>query len=95
MLTPSETVRTGGYRCEQKIVPYEGGGPTLLRIWKHECARVFSDKLTNLKDKAIYAQFMENQLNESFGHDMVVKCQEPFYMVNFLRPDVYDDEGTF
>ena len=36
MLTPTATIRTGGYRCEQKIATFEGGGPTLLRIWKHE-----------------------------------------------------------
>jgi dynein heavy chain len=36
MLTPTDTIKTGGYRCEQKIIPFSGGGTTLLRIWKHE-----------------------------------------------------------
>ena len=36
MLTPTDTIKTGGFRCEQKIVPFNGGGVTLLRIWKHE-----------------------------------------------------------
>ena len=94
MLTPSETVKTGGYRCEQKTASFEGGGVTLLRIWKHECARTFSDKLTNLKDKAIYASWMEAQLVETFGPEMAQLTATPFYMVNFLRPDVYDDEGV-
>eukprot|EP01033_Poteriospumella_lacustris_P002475 gene2475-1807_t len=94
MLTPTETIRTGGFRCEQKLSPFSGGGVTLLRIWKHECARVFSDKLTNLKDKAIYAQYMENQLVESFGAELASQTQHGFYMVNFLRPDVFDDEGV-
>ena len=94
MLTPSQTVRTGGYRCEQKIVPFHGGGATLLRIWKHECARVFSDKLTNLRDKATYADYMDAQLQESFGYEMMNLCKDPFYMVNFLRSDVYDEEGV-
>jgi dynein heavy chain len=94
LLTPTETVRTGGFRCEEKIVGFAGGGVTLLRIWKHECARVFSDKLTNLKDKAVYNQYMENQINESFGADMTKQTHEAFYMVNFLRPDVLDEEGV-
>ena len=94
MLTPSHTVRTGGYRCEQKVIPFHGGGATLLRIWKHECARVFSDKLTNLKDKSVYADYMDAQLQESFGVDMMHLCKDPFYMVNFLRPDMYDEEGV-
>ena len=36
MLTPTDTIKSGGYRSEQKIVPFAGGGLTLLRIWKHE-----------------------------------------------------------
>lgn len=94
LLTPSDTVKTGGFRCEQKITPFDGGGVTLLRIWKHECERVFSDKLTNLKDKAVYASYMENQLVESFGADLASQTQKSFYMVNFLRPDVLDEEGV-
>jgi len=94
MLTPTETIKSGGYRCEQKIVPFSGGGPTLLRIWKHECCRVFSDKLTNLKDKAVYESYMESEINNSFGTDLADQARDPFYMVNFLRPDVYDEEGV-
>eukprot|EP01040_Poterioochromonas_malhamensis_P004773 gene4773-5123_t len=94
MLTPTETIKTGGFRCEKQGVPFAGGGATLLKIWKHECSRVFSDKLTNLKDKAIYAQFMENQLAESFGPELTAQANHPFYMVNFLRPDVFDEEGV-
>jgi len=94
MLTPSETVKTGGFRCEQKQAAFGGGGLTLLRVWKHECERVFSDKLTNLKDKAIYKSYMEAQIMESFGEELTAKTQDPFYMVNFLRPDVYDAEGV-
>ena len=94
MLTPSDTIRTGGYRCESGVKAFDGGGVTLLRIWKHECGRVFSDKLTNLKDKAVFAGYMENQLIETFGDDMAEMTKEPFYMVNFLRPDVYDEEGV-
>ena len=54
---------------------------------------MFSDKLTNLKDKAVYATYMDAQLAESFGNEMSELCKESFYMVNFLRPDVYDEEG--
>jgi dynein heavy chain len=94
LLTPTATVKTGGFRSESQGVPFQGGGITLLRIWKHECARVFGDKLTNLKDKSIYYDFMEKQLTETFGIDMADVSRPPFYMVNFLRPDVYDEEGS-
>merc|ERR1711871_213214 len=36
----------------------------------------------------------EAQMNLVFGEEMTEKCHEPFYMVNFLRPDIYDDEGV-
>jgi dynein heavy chain len=81
MLTPTDTIRTGGFRCEQKMTEFIGGGPTLLRIWKHECQRVFSDKLTNLKDKAVYASYMEAQLLETFGPELAEMCKPSFYMV--------------
>jgi dynein heavy chain len=94
LLTPSETIRTGGYRCDQKLTSFLGGGLTLLQIWKHECARVFMDKLTNNVDKNTYANFMEFQIKDSFGPDMQQQCAGSFFMVNFLRPDVYDEEGV-
>ena len=94
MLVPQSTLKTGGYRCEQNLTSFTGGGSTLLRIWKHECSRVFSDKLTNLKDKAVYDKFMDAQLLESFGPELAELCKPPMYMVNFLRPDVFDEEGV-
>lgn len=94
LLTPKDTIKTGGYRCEKKVAKYPGGGVTLLQIWKHECSRVFCDKLTNLKDKAQYDKFMDNQMSSHFGATIAEECKAPFYMVNFLRPDVFDDEGV-
>merc|ERR1711871_545204 len=94
MLTPTDTIKSGGYLCEKGKMKFPGGGITLLRIWKHECERVFSDKLTNLKDKAMYTKFMEKQIVDTFGEELFTTTEGQFYMVNFLRPDVYDDEGV-
>ena len=94
LLTPTETIKTGGFRCETNKTSFTGGGVTLLNIWKHECSRVFSDKLTNLRDKATYSKYMDNQMLKTFGETMAMQCGAPFYMVNFLRPDVYDEDGV-
>ncbi|CAM9799127.1 unnamed protein product [Ectocarpus fasciculatus] len=94
LLTPTDTLRTGGYRVTNDNVPFAGSGHTLLSIWKHECHRVFSDKLTNLKDKGMFAKYCDAQLLETFGAELAEQTKAPFYMVNFLRPDVYDDEGV-
>lgn len=94
LLTPSETIKNGGFRCTEKLSKFAGGGLTVLKIWKHECMRVFSDKLTNLKDKAVFSGYLSNQLNETFGPELATECESPFYMVNFLRPDEFDEEGN-
>lgn len=114
---------------------------TLLSLWRHECERVFCDKLTNNKDKDVYAKFMQvsrsaletvsvmvtvwlrmdglnykdaalmvawyvsvlvlwpppppqDVLSENFPGEMVASQAREFFMVNFLRDDVYDDDGV-
>lgn len=37
---------------------------------------------------------MDAQLIESFGQEMATNISQSFYMVNFLRPDQYDEEGV-
>ena len=59
LLTPKETIKSGGgIRAQQKLLTMTPG-QTLLSLWKHECERVFSDKLTNNKDKDMYAKYMQ------------------------------------
>lgn len=49
--------------------------------------------MTNLKDKSVYNQFAEAQLLEMFGPNIAEQCKPSMYMVNFLRPDSFDDDG--
>ncbi len=37
---------------------------------------------------------MQIELTETFGNDLASKCNDNFYMVNFLRPDIFDEEGS-
>ncbi len=37
---------------------------------------------------------METELADSFGAELAAKCADNYYLVNFLRPDTYDDEGV-
>jgi dynein heavy chain len=84
--------KTGGFRCEQGKSLFNNGGSVLVRIWKHECCRVFSDKLTNDNDKKMYEKFMDQQMEESFP-ECLEESRPPFYMASFLRPDVMDEDG--
>eukprot|EP00327_Prymnesium_parvum_P015479 CAMPEP_0113272674 /NCGR_PEP_ID=MMETSP0008_2-20120614/23450_1 /TAXON_ID=97485 /ORGANISM="Prymnesium parvum" /LENGTH=4484 /DNA_ID=CAMNT_0000122153 /DNA_START=48 /DNA_END=13502 /DNA_ORIENTATION=+ /assembly_acc=CAM_ASM_000153 len=73
---------------------------TLLALWKHECTRVFSDKLVDHQDKNWFSKEMFNVLDgfsTHFGPDISqLKEREssngPIYFVDFLRPPGEDPE---
>jgi len=76
-----------------------GLGPAgiITATWRHECERVFCDKLTNNKDKAWFRDTMESLVRSEFGEAVegsLVSVSEGFYMVNFLRDDIYDEDGV-
>ena len=136
LLTPKETLlSSGGLQASRlALTPAK----TLLGLWKHECERVFCDKLTNNKDKETYAHVMDEVLHGTFSPSLLVSSQQTavprlslassaplssppdeansqavtadngamtamtpstaalrdeLYMVNFLRDDIFDDDG--
>jgi dynein heavy chain, axonemal len=94
LLTPKETIKTGGgQRAKEGKIQFSPAS-IVLNLWKHECERVFCDKLTNNKDKDMYYKFMGDVLNNDFPPEIVATSDAPFYMVNFLRDDVYDEDGV-
>lgn len=93
LLTPKESITTGGLRAEQGKLEDFTPQKMLIGLWKHECDRVFSDKLTNNKDKDTYEGFMKDIGTDVFGEDLYSSsCGKPKYMVSFLRDDVYDED---
>ena len=46
-------------------------GQTLIALWKHECDRVFSDKLTNAKDKRWFEENLFRIMSSKFGDSLV------------------------
>lgn len=94
LLTPSETFTSGGgIRVTEGKMKKSSQSTVILRVWKHECERVFSDKLTNNKDKEFYADYMEKLLQSHFGDELASSTSEPTYMVHFLRDPEEDEEG--
>jgi len=62
----------------------------MVGLWRHECERVFADKMVNNSDKEIILNFiqsisldkfsnLENDILEKFGPD------KTFYFVDYLR----------
>jgi dynein heavy chain len=69
-----------------------GSASIIVGLWKHECDRVFCDKLTNYKDKEWFAKTMEKLLADQFDEAATADLPDKFFMVNFLREDVKDEE---
>lgn len=66
----------------------------LLQLWKHECARVFQDRLVSMQDKDWYESIMQSTILSMFGPDAEGVASEEFHCANFFRDDVYDADGV-
>lgn len=64
----------------------------LLQLWRHECMRVFSDKLVDNKDKVWFTEAIDKVLDESFGAEMALEVKEDRYFCDFLREGDEDPE---
>jgi len=70
-------------------------GHTLIALWTHECFRVFSDKLTNAKDKKWFEDNLWRITAARFGDglaDELRSVKEPIYFVDFLRDEIIDED---
>lgn len=95
LLTPPETFTSGGgIRVTQKKIDKMDPGQVILLTWKHECDRVFCDKLTNHKDKDIYNAYMRELIKGYFSDEMEAFSRQSYNMVNFLRDPEEDEDGT-
>ncbi|KAH9599603.1 Dynein heavy chain [Trypanosoma melophagium] len=69
---------------------------TLIRIWKHECSRVFSDKLNSVTDKRWFDENLQDcvahHLTPTPYREIVDQVREPIYMANYLRDPIIDPE---
>ena len=89
LLTPKDTIKTGGI-----VTPSADQALNLLRLWKHECARVFSDKLTNNPDKKWYETTVEEVIVQYFGEANSATAKEEVFFVDFFREDIFDADDV-
>lgn len=66
----------------------------LISLWRHECERVFNDKLINLTDKKVFMDRLDSVTKEIFRDRLNI--DEEFLLTNtlfaiFQRDDVYDE----
>ena len=90
LLAPKDTIRGGGQQT-----PCTDGGANLLRLWRHECARVMEDKLTTAVDKEWYAATAAEVGAAAFGAASPAGGGAPVgHFVDFFREDVFDDDDV-
>merc|ERR1719163_816280 len=81
LLTPKETYSTGGgiMANEGKVSTITNKKHTiakrtppevLVNVWKHECERVFCDKLTNNTDKDWYLHYIDTLVESQYGEEL-------------------------
>ena len=51
LFTPKESILEGGLRAKEGLLENFSPQNMLLGLWRHECDRVFCDKLATAKDK--------------------------------------------
>jgi dynein heavy chain, axonemal len=91
LLTETDVLRHGS-----SAVPTDAGeaSTNLLRLWKHECCRVFQDRLVSSGDKEKFSTLLEHVIVSQFGEEVADSIEGEMLFVNFLRDDVEDEEGV-
>eukprot|EP01043_Picozoa_sp_COSAG02_P032009 COSAG02_NODE_2120_length_9782_cov_1.807085_2_plen_2245_part_00 len=65
----------------------------MMGLWKHECERVFMDKLVTNEDKAWVAKAMSALVKDGWGDEFDDLLNDGMFFANFQREPIYDDEG--
>lgn len=89
-------VTQGMLRCTSEVVTSKSD---IMRLWKHECQRVFPDRFTNAADVAWFNKALIKVVAkyEEFDEEFVEALKEDSYFVDFMRdaPEVAENEdGT-
>ena len=64
----------------------------LVALWRHECERVFCDKLTNAADKTWTEGAIMELVGKTFGPDISIQVERRVMFVDFLREPTLDPD---
>ncbi len=85
----------GLLRCDRKMTTTR---PAFIRLWIHECFRVFSDRLIDDKDREAFIHILSENLGSIFDQTYHNICEKkiPPIFADFLNNDqVYEDLVNF
>ncbi|CAE8591739.1 unnamed protein product, partial [Polarella glacialis] len=80
----------GIMECPVSII---GSEAVLIGLWKHECQRVFMDKLVRDVDKVFVEKVLAEFMPQHFGEDLAAQCKETIWYADFQREIEYDEES--
>ena len=84
-------VYEGMCRCTLDKFPNK---ESLVRLWRNECTRVFSDRLVNNEDrKLVNESLIQKYVSELFPGTEEVALVEPLLFGDYALADPIDDEG--
>lgn len=61
---------------------------SLVALWKHECTRVFADRLNTVDDKIWFDETIARTMEDHFGSNVAMRLADPVYFADFLRDDI-------
>lgn len=92
-----ECVKTKEGKEVVKFAKNVGGsmkpGVFLIGLWKHECERVFEDKLTTRENKDDFKVFLRDTTEQFFGAEVEDQLGEGLLFADFQRKDKLNDDG--
>ena len=68
----------------------------LIGLWRHECERVFEDKLINYADKKVFHDILDKLTKEKFRDTLGFDDEQlltSMFFADFQREDVYNEYG--
>ncbi|CAG9316033.1 unnamed protein product [Blepharisma stoltei] len=68
-------------------------GVFLVGLWKHECQRVFEDKLTTFDNKEELKAMLKDVTEQHFGAETEDQLGEGLLFCDFQRKDKYNEDG--
>ncbi len=84
------------FRKDVEVPPYSGDITSsegyLVALWRHECERVFCDKLTNDADKVWTEALILELVKDTFGPAIYKQVDRRVQFVDFLREPTLDPE---
>jgi dynein heavy chain len=89
----SKKIGGGGEVPEGSVNPGLESDAFVIALWKHECERVFQDKLISKEDKDWLDKCMKSIVIEKLGEALAsASMEDTRYFVNFLRDAPLDPE---